>query len=67
MQNSTNHDPAYDSTMPFTTIGLLHEKNLISTNPKYPGLTVFAREIDMLKNVGYVQKGDYFIHPSNLK
>jgi RHS repeat-associated protein len=43
------------------------EKNLVSTNPKYPGPTVFAREIDMLKKAGYVQKGDYFIHPSNLK
>lgn len=43
------------------------EKNLVSTNPKYPGPTVYAREIDMLKKAGYVQQGDYFIHPSNIK
>jgi hypothetical protein len=43
------------------------EKNLVSTNPKYPGPTVYAREIDMLKKAGYVQKGDYFINPNNLK
>ncbi|OGX61530.1 MAG: hypothetical protein A2189_00925 [Paenibacillus sp. RIFOXYA1_FULL_44_5] len=43
------------------------EKNLVSTNPKYPGPTVFAREIEMLNKAGYVQKGDYFINPSNLK
>ncbi len=45
----------------------ISEKNLISSNPKYPGETVFAREIRMLKEAGYVQKGNYFIHPDNLK
>ncbi|MEL4106280.1 RHS repeat-associated core domain-containing protein [Oscillospiraceae bacterium WX1] len=51
----------------FYTASPMTEENLISTNPKYPGPTVYAREIDMLKNAGYVQKGDYFINPSNLK
>jgi hypothetical protein len=43
------------------------EKNPISKNSRYPGPTVFAREMEMLKNAGYIQKGDYFIHPSNLE
>jgi Flp pilus assembly pilin Flp len=39
--------------------------NLVSSNPKYPGETVFAREIRMLKEAGYVRRGDYLVHPDN--
>jgi hypothetical protein len=37
------------------------EENLISSNPNYPGETVFAREIRMLREAGYVQNGDHFL------
>ncbi len=43
----------------------LSAANLVSSNPKYPGETVFAREIRMLKDAGYVRRGDYLVHPDN--
>jgi len=50
-----------DNNQDFYIASPITEKNLISANPKYPGETVFAREIRMIKEAGYVQKGDYFI------
>ena len=47
----------------FYTASPMTENNLISSNPMYPGETVYAREIRMLKEAGYVQDGDYFIPP----
>ncbi len=41
----------------------INKKNLKSV--KY-GETVFARELRMLKEAGYVKKGDYLVHPGNL-
>jgi hypothetical protein len=29
--------------------------------------TVYARELRMLEEAGYVKKGDYYMHPDNLK
>jgi len=40
--------------------------NLVSTNPQYPGLTVFGQEINRLEDAGYELVGDVFMHPDKL-
>jgi len=52
-----------ENNQTFYTASPMTENNLISSNPMYPGETVYAREIRMLKEAGYVQEGDYFIPP----
>jgi RHS repeat-associated protein len=37
--------------------------NLVSSNPLYPGKTVFARELGMLTDAGYTRVGDYMVPP----
>jgi len=39
------------------------QQNLVSSNPLYPGETVFARELRMLTEAGYTRVGDYMIAP----
>jgi hypothetical protein len=39
------------------------KQNLISSNPLYPGETVFARELGILERAGYERVGDYMIAP----
>jgi hypothetical protein len=42
------------------------QHNLVSSNPLYPGETVFARELRMLIEANYTRTGDYMIPPSCL-
>jgi RHS repeat-associated protein len=39
-------------------------QNLVSSNPLYPGETVFARELRMLTEAGYTRVGDYMVAPN---
>ncbi len=47
----------------FYTASPVIEKNLVSSNPLYPGKMVFARELGMLSEAEYIRIKDYLIPP----
>ncbi len=41
--------------------------NMIQTSGRFKGEpTIYAQEIRRIKDVGYVKKGDYYVHPNNV-
>jgi len=55
-----------DNKQTFLVVSKRTKKNLIvQKGVRKGGSTVFARELNMLNNAGYIEKGNFLMHPSN--
>ena len=52
-----------DNNQIFYVASPMTPENLISSNPAYPGQTVFAQELAMLYHAGYILIGNYLYPP----